>query len=252
MDQACPRCQRMNRHGMNFCPGCGLALQEGGGPTASSGNEGALRFSVPQQQAYPMPYYPMPGMYPMPNTALRTQAVSGGIIMMIAASFALIGGVVYLLDSWWWSDFWTILATMCFVSFGYGLFGGLGLFQRRWRIHSLLSCILLIVVGFLTLPDLTVLSIIILVLAIISVILVAVSWRQKEELLMMSSMQGAMMQQMSMGMQQQGAPPPYSPPMGAQPPVMTRTPTGFDQGAAPPPPVPVEDGDLIVSIEQGL
>jgi hypothetical protein len=239
---------------MRFCPGCGLSLQEGGGPKVGSASEGALRFTVPQQQVYPMPYHPMPGMYPVPSTGKRSQAIAGGIILIIAACFAFIGGIYYLVDSWWWTDFWAALAALCFAAFTYALFGAVGLFQRRWRLHSLLSCILLIFTGFLTMLDLEILSVIIIVLASISVSMVAMSWRQVEEMQAVSAMYASMMQQMPtgmpMGMPPQGATPPYAPPTGAPPPAMSGMPVGFDQGATPPPLVPVGDEQVVAYVDE--
>jgi hypothetical protein len=240
---------------MRFCPGCGLALQEGDGPGSAAGREGAIRFSVPQQQMYPMPYPPMPGMYPMSPSGRRSQAIAAGVIMLITAGFLFIGGIYYMLDAWWFTDFWAFMAVLCFASFAYCLVGALGLFRARWRVHSLLSCILMAFVGFLTILDLEFLSIIIIVMSIVSISLVAMSWRQMEEMRMMSALQASMMQQQMPPGMFPGFPPPAappaSPPVGSQPPPRVSALWDFDEGAVPPPssPAPVEDEEVVAFVD---
>jgi len=185
----------------------------------------------------------------------RTSAVAAGIMMIIGGSFALICGLIYTLDDWWFWDAWYVLAALCYLSFGASLVGAIGLFKRTWRMAALLACISLILVGAITIPDFTVLSVIILVLGIISLVLVATSWAQFDEPRMGGYPYSQMMPPMgtAMGPSPGMAPPPNAPHpqyQGGAPPPRMVTPSGsYDQGAAPPPAAPYVEEQVIAYVE---
>ncbi len=249
MERTCPSCARQLREGMNFCPGCGRSITGEPRPEVRSGSEGALHFSAPAQPVYPMPYFPGPGMYPPMVSGKRTSAIAAGIIMIIAGSLALICGLIYTLDDWWFWDAWYILAALCYLSFGLSLVGAMGLFRRTWRMAALLACVIIILTGGITIPDFTILSVIILVLGIVSIVLVATSWGQFSEPRMGGYPYHQMMPPMGAGM----APPPGVPPTpfqgGAPPPRMVTPSESYDQGAPPPPPLPVEEEQVVAYVE---
>jgi len=212
-------------------------------------------------------------MYPPMVSGKRSGAVAAGILMIIAGSLALICGLIYPLDDWWYWDAWFVLAAMCFVSFGLSLVGAMGLFRRRWRMAVVMACVTLILVGGFTLPDFTILSVIILVLGIVSIVLVGTSWTEFHEPMMAGYPYPQMMPPMGAGrMPPPGmalppgmAPPPgmtpspgITPPpggpsqkhqWGAQPPRMAPTPLAHDQGAPPPPTLPLKEEEVVAYVE---
>lgn len=261
METRCPNCQRDLRPGMNFCPGCGYRLTTGpapggvpsqgmGAPLAPvAGRQGTIHIHAPSQGPYPMPYFPAPAMYAPPMTSKRGTAVASAVIMLIAAVFVLIAGLVYTFEGLWWDDFWVALGILCFVGFSMAIVGAIAIARRAWRLAPLVADGLMISIGAFSLVDLGFLGLIILVLAIIAVVLLAVSWGQFDERFAHQYPMPYMMPPQGMG----GPPgtfPMASPPgMGAPPPTMTAPPPG---GAPPPRPVPAtEEEDLIVDAYVG-
>jgi hypothetical protein len=181
--------------------------------------------------------------------------------MIIAGSLALICGLIYTLEDWWFWDAWYVLAGLCFLSFGLSLVGAMGLFRRTWRIVALIACIALIITGGITIPDFTILSIVILILGVVSIVLVATSWAQFDEPRMGGYPYPLMMPPMGTGIApppgiappQGMAPPPGVPPAtfqgGAWPPRMVPPSASYDQGAPPPPAAPYEEEQVVAYVE---
>lgn len=237
MPLTCPNCQRELRDGMNFCPGCGLPLHEATGQGPTSGREGSMHFPGPALGPYPMPY--MPGSYPYatPMSSRRAAGVAGGVLMIITASFVFLGGLVYIIESWW-SDAWLFMASLSMLSFALAIVGAIGAFRRTWRLLALISCILMVVTAILSLFDLSGLAFITLTLASISTVLIAVSWPQFKEHL---TVPGAYMPWYPGPMA--GMVPPWGPP-----PAWGGSPPPAWDGAPPPasggdPGLPSDEGD---------
>lgn len=257
MVDACPNCQRGLRPGMNFCPGCGTPLdggqgQEtypGAGPARAPvpGRDGTIHFHVPAQGPYPMPYLGGPMMYRPPMTGRRATAIASAVIMLISAAFVLIAGIVYTVEGLWWEDFWVVLGVMCFASFSMAVVATVAIARRTWRFAPLVADGMLIACGVFSIIDLDLLGLIILVLAIIALILFAVSWGQFKERFAFpyAGPYGgpyggpAMMAPPGPGMPGPPAVTGPSPGMGAPPPGYA--PPG-PVGAPPPRAVPVEEG----------
>lgn len=259
MEPACPNCQRQLRPGMNFCPGCGTPVGGGPGPGPSrgpgtgampvSGRDGTIHFHVPTQGPYPMPYFGGPMMYPPPMSSKRAGAIASAVIMLISAIFVMIAGIFYTVEGLWWEDFWVALGVFCFFSFSMAVVATIAIARRTWRLAPLVADGLLISCGAFSMVDLDVLGIIIMVLAILALILIAVSFGQFNEGLGYQYPQPYMMPPPGAGMPgpQMGMPPPAG--MGAPPPVRYPPPSG---GAPPPTARPMEDGeDLIVDAYVG-
>jgi hypothetical protein len=195
-------------------------------------------------------------------TSKRAGSIASAVIMIIAAVFVLIAGIIYTVEGLWWEDFWVALGVICFVSFAMAIVGTIAIVRRSWRIAPLIANGLLLGCGIFAMFDLDFLGVIIIILSIISFILLAVSWGQFHELgahqyPMPYAMPppGTPMTGGGMGMTPppgMGGPGPMGGPqpgMGAPPPNMGAPPP--DMGAPPPAPYPVEEEDVIVEAYVG-
>ncbi len=238
---------------MNFCPACGTPLGAGSdpanapgpGPMPVSGRDGTIHFHVPTQGPYPMPYFGGPMLYPPPMSTKRAGAIASAVLMLISAVFVLLAGIFYTVEGLWWEDFWVALGVICFVTFSMAVVGTIAIARRIWRLAPLAADGLLIACGAFSMVDLDFIGVIILVLAIIALILLAVSFGQFNEAVGYHYPQPYMMPPPGMGMPgpQMGAPPPTG--MGAAPRVRHPPPT---RGAPPPRAAPVEEEEVVVDL----
>jgi hypothetical protein len=212
-----------------------------------SGREGTIHFHVPTQGPYPMPYFGGPVMYPPPMSTKRAGAIASAVLMLIAAVFVLIAGIFYTVEGLWWEDFWVALGVVCFITFSMAIVGTIAIARRTWRLAPLAADGLLIACGAFSFIDLDFVGIIILVLAVIALIMLAVSFGQFAETTGYPYPQPQMMPPPGMGMMgpQVGMPPPTG--MGAPPPAAYPSPV---TGAPPPRAAPVDE-DVIVIDEGG-
>jgi hypothetical protein len=155
---------------MNFCPGCGMPQQGVTTPPMAPATAG------PYPPVYPMPYMPSPFMYPPPITGRRATAIAGGIVMLVTGGMCLIAGLIFLLDSWWMTDMWLPLGILNMVAFSLSIVGAIGVFRRSWHVVIVVAIIVLLVVSIASMYDLGFFAVFILALAIVTVVLVAVSW----------------------------------------------------------------------------
>ena len=170
MESACPNCGRQLMDGMNFCPGCGIPRQGAAAPPMAAAPAG------PYPPVYPMPNMPPPIMYPSPITAMRATAIAGGVVMLVTGGLCLIVALIFLLDSWWFSDMWLPLGILNMVAFSLSIVGAIGVFRGSWHVVIVVSMISILVVSIASLYDMEAFGVLVLVLAIVTVVLVAVSW----------------------------------------------------------------------------
>jgi hypothetical protein len=204
-------------------------------------------------------------MYAQPTSGKRAMGVASGILMIIAASFIFLEGLIFAVDGWWWADYWVYLGVLCFVAFALGIVGAVGVFRRTWRYLDLVSAVLLVVTGIVTIFDMTWFALIILILAIVALILMATGWGQFDEPRAMPYPMYPMGMQPGMPMHPQGMPPPGGAPGGQpMPPPPGGGPMGPPMGAGAPPPYPMppsesgappppvrsyQEEDIVVDIE---
>ena len=201
MAGACPNCGRQLREGMNFCPGCGMSQQGAATPPMAPTTAG------PYPPVYPMPYMPPPFMYPPTMTGRRATDIAGGIVMLVTGCLCLISALIFFFDSWWFSDLWLPLGILNVVAFALSIVGAIGVFRRSWHVVIVVAMIVLLVVSLASLYDMGYFGVLILALAIVTVVLLAVSWSDTRAGRMAFYPPFPMMQPMGMG-----APPPVMAP----------------------------------------
>jgi hypothetical protein len=174
----------------------------------------------------------------------RAGAIASAVIMLISAIFVMIAGIFYTVEGLWWEDFWVALGVFCFFSFSMAIVATIAIARRTWRLAPLVADGLLISCGAFSMVDLDVLGVIIMVLAILALILIAVSFGQFNEGFGYPYPQPYMTPPPGAGMPgpQMGMPPPVG--MGATPPV--RYPPPPDGGAPQPRAAPIEEEDVVV------
>ena len=177
----CPRSSTKLAEGMNFCPRCGTPQGGGAVPAAAPAPTmvppGGDPMASPYPPVYPMPYMPSPFMYPAPITAKRAMAVAGGIMMIIAGGFLLIGSLVFFIDGqWMFGDRWLLLGIIDVLAFVLSLLGAVGIFRRSWPVLIVGSMTTLMVASIVSLYDLEAFGLMILVFCIVTIVLVAVAW----------------------------------------------------------------------------
>lgn len=180
-DGECPGCQRALRPGMNFCPGCGRGLR---GPAPRTGPvpspamaQGALRFQAPVGAQYP-PFTATPGMYPPPVSAKRAGAMASAVFSLISASFAFVGGLIYLSQGLGSRDLWLLMGALCFLAFALAILGTIAIGRRTWRSLALMADLALVAIGALALADQVFVGIVVLSMALVALTLLLASWGQ--------------------------------------------------------------------------
>lgn len=214
----CSNCGRQVRDEMRFCPDCGNVLEDDGGPAMVTGV--APPSNVPPVPGHPYPSmgpYPFPMYMRPPMGGRRLASVSGAVILVIDAALALLVGLIILID--WW-DAWVgiILLTGAIMS----IISAVAIFLSFNPVLALIGPPLLImgaIAFWIAEPFAFFISMIGGSLAVVSLVLIIVGWRDSVARYDARAMgiHPAMAGQMQ-GMPW-GAPPAYG---GAEPPSMLK------------------------------
>ncbi len=181
----CPGCGRELGRGMNFCPGCGRQLTEAApwvkeAPRPSIA-QGALHFTAPAHAQSP-PFMPPYVMYPPQLSSRRAGAIASAVFSLVSASFAFIGGLIYILQGLGSENLWVLMGALCFLAFALAILGTIGIARRTWRFVSLLADLALLGLGLFVFLDQIFVGIVVLAMALVAIILLLASWGQFGEL----------------------------------------------------------------------
>jgi hypothetical protein len=213
MDTPCPSCHGLVGAGMSFCPTCGA-------PTVDQAGANYVQDNAPQPQyatftpppmatapmAYPMPY---PHYYSRPPmSGLRMASVAGGVILLVDSILAGIVGIALLFD-------WLFLVgILLIVGLAMGITGAVSVFIIRLPLLGIIGACVLMAGGAAVIFAIPwsgwIIGIIGIILAIISLTLIMVGWREMQEKALLRDGYGMYAPQM--GMPYQGMPPPNYPP----------------------------------------
>lgn len=119
--------------------------------------------------------------------------LTGGILVILAASFVLISGLIYLLYftiyssmsygyyyPWYYGGWSLILGIMCIIGFALGIVGGISSLTRKNFVVAVIGASFVIVGGSISLltPFAILLGIVSFVLGILGLILIAISKKE--------------------------------------------------------------------------
>ncbi len=177
MDTWCPNCRGLVGSDVRYCPRCGADVYSRPVPQVMQ-----PRAWPPQYPAYPTPYPVMPMPYSQPHQPLwtggRIATVAGGTLMIIDGCLAIfLGIIIHFVASTFTGEFLILAAIAAIV-------GGVLLFLPRYPIMGIVGPVLLIAGGvwvMIELPGVTLLSIIGIILAGISLGLVLIGWKDSQQ-----------------------------------------------------------------------
>lgn len=151
---------------MVYCENCGSKLNEGARFCSRCGQNVTKPVA---QTDYPV----MP-----PQAQKRTgKPIAGGILIIIAACFCLVSGILFVLYWWWW--YLIVIAVFNFWGFAIGLTAGILAIRRTNYVFAIVGSAFVIVGGALGFVELIafgiILAIIIFILGILGTIFIAIS-----------------------------------------------------------------------------
>ena len=176
MSPFCSNCGQPKQDHMRFCPHCGadvgLDTEMGARPPQAVPRYGA---SPQGQGPWPMAPYPYPMFYRPPMTVWRLSSMAGGIILLIDAIMALMLSVLLVFEI-----ISIGLAVFMLVASITAIISSVGVFMSFNPLYIIMGPLMLLIGAFIFWvfePAAAFISIIGSILAIVSVVLLVIGWK---------------------------------------------------------------------------